>query len=431
MQPNTNLINLYNTNTGALLNPGQTYINAQGQTITQGTPLAPAVAPSNVSNITTVPSTNITPPVITSPDTTKANSVVAGSVANTSDVQSQLNKFYQQQSDLQTQQSTQNQSFLSNLFSNQTSTTDLTAQAEAKFGVNAQEYLTQKKTKEAEISSLTKDYQNTKTAMEEEKAKANDRLATTGSISREQAAIDAKYSPTLNRQATEINYQSALLSNLNGDFATAEQLVQQAVSSATADQKTKLDQALTFYQENNKAFDSINSVYKDAFTSKINLMTTQLNQATTDAKSAMQIGLDNNIPYVQGDTEATMLAKVQAKGGSIDYKNSLQSLTNANNNTKAPTTYTIASGDTLYNISQKKGITLSSLQGANPSVDPQNLRPGQVINIPTSSSTSSVDLKQTINQAISASGSSFTSASSAEQQAYIRSLGGNPSDYGY
>ncbi len=32
-------VNLYNSNTGALLNPGQSYVNAQGQTITQGTPV--------------------------------------------------------------------------------------------------------------------------------------------------------------------------------------------------------------------------------------------------------------------------------------------------------------------------------------------------------------------------------------------------------
>ena len=54
---------------------------------------------------------------------------------------------------------------------------------------------------------------------------------------------------------------------------------------------------------------------------------------------------------------------------------------------KAPTTYSIKSGDTLFNIAQSRGITLESLIAVNPSVDPNNLQPGQIINLPTSSST--------------------------------------------
>lgn len=56
---------------------------------------------------------------------------------------------------------------------------------------------------------------------------------------------------------------------------------------------------------------------------------------------------------------------------------------------KAPTAYQIQSGDTLYNIAKKLGITLEALLSVNGAVDPNNLRPGQIINLPTKTTTSS------------------------------------------
>jgi len=45
-------------------------------------------------------------------------------------------------------------------------------------------------------------------------------------------------------------------------------------------------------------------------------------------------------------------------------------------------TYQIKSGDTLWSISKKLDVTLSELIKANPSVNPNNLMVGQVINLP-------------------------------------------------
>lgn len=44
--------------------------------------------------------------------------------------------------------------------------------------------------------------------------------------------------------------------------------------------------------------------------------------------------------------------------------------------------YTIRSGDTFYRIAQRAGISLSALTAANPGVDPNRLRVGQVICVP-------------------------------------------------
>lgn len=57
-------INNYNSNTGAKLTPGQTYVNSQGQTITQGTPVATSTstASPNPSAVSTTPKTTVTSP---------------------------------------------------------------------------------------------------------------------------------------------------------------------------------------------------------------------------------------------------------------------------------------------------------------------------------------------------------------------------------
>jgi LysM repeat protein len=45
-------------------------------------------------------------------------------------------------------------------------------------------------------------------------------------------------------------------------------------------------------------------------------------------------------------------------------------------------TYTVKSGDTMWAISQKLGITLKALKDANPTVDPAKMRIGSVLIIP-------------------------------------------------
>jgi len=47
-----------------------------------------------------------------------------------------------------------------------------------------------------------------------------------------------------------------------------------------------------------------------------------------------------------------------------------------------PRTHTVASGETLASIARKQGVTLSSLEAANPTVNPKKLKAGQVINLP-------------------------------------------------
>lgn len=47
-----------------------------------------------------------------------------------------------------------------------------------------------------------------------------------------------------------------------------------------------------------------------------------------------------------------------------------------------PHTHSVASGETLASIARKHGISLASLQAANPGVNPKKLKAGQVLNLP-------------------------------------------------
>lgn len=54
--------------------------------------------------------------------------------------------------------------------------------------------------------------------------------------------------------------------------------------------------------------------------------------------------------------------------------------------TGAPTTYIVQPGEWFYQIARKFNITVAQLQAANPGVDPNFLRPGQVLKIPPEAS---------------------------------------------
>jgi LysM repeat protein len=50
--------------------------------------------------------------------------------------------------------------------------------------------------------------------------------------------------------------------------------------------------------------------------------------------------------------------------------------------TAKPRTHTIAAGETMAAIARKSGVSLTSLQAANPGVTPKKLHVGQVLNLP-------------------------------------------------
>lgn len=78
----------------------------------------------------------------------------------------------------------------------------------------------------------------------------------------------------------------------------------------------------------------------------------------------------------------------------------------------AAQSYTIRSGDTLWKVSQANHISLAAIIAANPHVQANNLQVGQVLNIPSSSltSTGAVDVPTTGTTAANTATSTYTVA---------------------
>ncbi len=103
------------------------------------------------------------------------------------------------------------------------------------------------------------------------------------------------------------------------------------------------------------------------------------------------------------------------------------------NTTTAPKVYTIKAGDTFFNLANSMGLNLDYLLAANPAANPNNLKPGQVINLPTSNTPTKTptgaEVTQFINQQMATP--EFKNMSSAQKKDFILANGGTPSDYGY
>jgi len=78
-----------------------------------------------------------------------------------------------------------------------------------------------------------------------------------------------------------------------------------------------------------------------------------------------------------------------------------------------PGTYTVQRGDWFYAIARKFGISVAALQAANPSVDPNFVYPGQVLNIP--GGTTSEQPVPTLSTSGSSSGTSSSGSYTVQQ----------------
>lgn len=158
-------------------------------------------------------------------------------------------------------------------------------------GMDPGNYFADQKARIAEIESLTTEYNNTKAAMENEKLSQVDRLQTTGSISRAQAAIERKYAPTLNRMSANVNAKAATLQALQGNFAEARNFANQAVQDATADVKFKLDSMEVLYNMNQDSINRLDKEYQDALNESRELVVREYENAREDSNFAMELAL--------------------------------------------------------------------------------------------------------------------------------------------
>lgn len=103
------------------------------------------------------------------------------------------------------------------------------------------------------------------------------------------------------------------------------------------------------------------------------------NGVTVQAILAVNPGLNPNLIY------PGQVINLPVPGGSTSSASSSTSSTPTGN----PSTYTVQRGEWIYAIARRFGVSVAALLAANPGINPNFLYPGQVLNIPGGSSTSS------------------------------------------
>lgn len=274
----------------------------------------PAALPSNVSEVNNnVPSVNLP----TGVDSTFGN--VSNASAATASYQKMLDLLFQQQQDYNNQLNTaiaqqqeQSKSFIDSL-ANRQSAADIRANAFAQAGISVPNYFAEERAKIEEVTALRAEYDKTVAAMQAEKDQAIDRMATTGFVSRQQAAIERKYAPTLNRMSADINSKVANIQALQGQFQEAQNFVNQAVQDATAEQAYQLQLFTTFYSMNQDIINRLSQNYQNAFNTALQLAQNEYNQAIQDANTVGQLMVSNPQAGISvTDSLQTAYAKVAA-----------------------------------------------------------------------------------------------------------------------
>jgi peptidoglycan hydrolase-like protein with peptidoglycan-binding domain len=250
------------------------------------TMLPKTTAPNDPSNITYAPSLNF--PTNTPPfgDVSNATSASAGTQAFV-DTQQQIATDRQKQ--VQAEQDAlakTTKPFLDKLLG-APSPMEARKAAQQETGINPEDYFADQKVKIAEIETLTKDYNATKAAMEQQIAASNDKLGSNNFINNQIAQIQRNAAPKLNMMSANINSKAATMQALQGNFNSAQDFVNQAVQDATAEQKYNFDLYQTFYQINKDTIDALDAPYAEAYKAALALSQSQYEQSV---KNKQQIG---------------------------------------------------------------------------------------------------------------------------------------------
>lgn len=287
------------------------------------------VQPDQVRNVG-----NITTPT-PSPYQGTVSDVKAMVAGTTSQIDTQQQIYQAQLAELDKQrqliakQQEENKGFLQTLVAGRKSPAELTKEGFQSLGIDPSQYFAEQKAKSAEINTLVAEFENTKSAMEAEKMQLVDAMASTGYISKAQAAVERKYAPTLNRMSANINAKAAALEALQGNFNETNKFVNQMVEAITAEEKYRYDTMLDFYQLNLQELSRLDTQYQNAYQDAIQSARQEYEdkkaEATEVGNLMMQFnGLGAGINPEDSLVEAQQ--KVANVGGDLAYYRQQQSL---------------------------------------------------------------------------------------------------------
>jgi hypothetical protein len=243
-------------------------------------------------------------------------------VASTAGAQANIDALTQQRQDQlaldqknETARLKQNQTFLQSITSG-FNPAQTRADSYETNGINPADYFADQKRKIAEIDSLNKDYNAVVKRRDQQIAQTQGALASMDFINNQTAQINRNAAPVLSEMSANINSHAAVLEALQGNFAQATSLANQAVQDATSQYQFKVDAFKTFYQMNQDAIDRMDNRYKEAFNAEWESAKMKLETETQDKKAIADLMTTNPQAGISlNDTYEQALQKYQAAGG--------------------------------------------------------------------------------------------------------------------
>ena len=279
---------------------------------------APPTQPTTAGQVNNAPNVNMPQTSTSNSNISLATSTGAGANAYWDQMMKEQEAERQRQLAAIQGQAAQNQSMMDKLLGNQKSRDQIQAEKEAQLGINTAQSLANIKAKEAELKSLTADYEKAKKDVETQIESAFGKMGSMNFINNQVAQIRREAAPFLNNLAANVNMKAAEVATEENDYARAQNLIDKAVENTVADQKDALNMFKTFYDMNQDAFDRMDSVYVNAYKEKMGLLERQYNEAKDTAKTVLNMSLEySNAGILPTDSMEEAVAKVKSSDGGV------------------------------------------------------------------------------------------------------------------
>jgi hypothetical protein len=176
-----------------------------------------------------------------------------------------LNSEYQRQLDAINQNANEKKSILDSINGNNQTREQMQKDLESQYGVDFQKMMVQRQGVQAEIQSITDQYNGVEQAMNQQIAGESSRFGLQDFTNNRIAQIKENAAPELNALSAKANLKSAELAAINDNWDLSQKYIRQAVEDSVADQKDKITMALEYYDLNKDTFDNVQKVYKDSY----------------------------------------------------------------------------------------------------------------------------------------------------------------------
>lgn len=235
-------------------------------------------------------------------------------------IAAQQAKFDQRLALLQ-QKQTQDQGFLEKLLSNRVDRASVISSAESELDMSRADMLNKINATIKEVDTLNTEYNAEKAKMEEAIAAVEANRAGIvggpGILDVLVNDVEKKYSVRLNRISADISSKAAIVEAMQGNYTLARQYINDAVDAATAQYRDDLDAMKIFRDMQGDYFDSIDSVYSDAYDAQIEIAQARYDDERKRAqaryeKELKETGLEDNTNI----TAEAIINQVLDAGGS-------------------------------------------------------------------------------------------------------------------